>query len=124
MENIKKPNFSILYANENNDLQMINDEYNDTFFYLEDFVLYPEFVHKINVLLNSFELIEKSKKLDKEINRINNTLKLVKQSNLEKKMHKSNILNQDILIDKLINVFQNNLEYYIYLQKQLRNIEI
>lgn len=124
MENIKKPNFSILYANENNDLQMINDEYNDTFFYLEDFIIHSNFVHKINVLLNSFELIEKSKKLDKEINRVNNTLKLVKQSNLEQKVHKSNILNQDILIDKLINILQNNLEYYIYLQKQIKNIEI
>ena len=50
MDNIEIPKFSELYNQENSDIQIIFDEYADTYFYLESYV---ENIAKITVNLNS-----------------------------------------------------------------------
>jgi hypothetical protein len=122
MENIKKPNYLHLFNTENSDLQMIFDEYSDTFFYLEDYI---EKIDTITTgLIWQFKLVELSTKLPKEINRINTTLEKIDLSIFERESLKINLNKCNLDLIKLLNLMQNNIEFFAYFQKQIKNINL
>jgi hypothetical protein len=122
MDNVKKPNYLSLFNTENSDFQIIFDEYSDTFFYLEEYI---ERIDTITTnLIWQFKLVELSDNLPKEIERINTTLEKIDLSIFERETLQSYLNKCNLDLIKLLNLMLNNIEFFSYLKKQIKNINL
>lgn len=123
---MNKKDIKHLFNRENNDFSNISDEYIDCFFYLEDYVLTKQKALHFRLMFeNEIEQkVNPDNSITKEVERINNTLKVVPLTIHEKLILSNQIADQQIIYSELLNRLQNNAKYIEFVLTELNNINV